>query len=47
MWSVINALDGRVFVCRSSKGIGEGVEKALVDVAMDKGKLRHEEAEKF
>ena len=47
VWFVINALDGRVFVCGSSKGMGEGVEKALVDVAMDKGNLRREEAEEF
>ena len=37
VWFIINALDGRVFVCGSSKGMGEGVEKALVDVAMGKG----------
>ncbi|KAL8745884.1 MAG: hypothetical protein Q9190_002030 [Brigantiaea leucoxantha] len=47
VWFVINALDGRVFVCGSSKGMGEGVEKALVDVVMDKGKLNMEEAEAF
>ena len=47
VWFVINALDGRVFVCGSSKGMGEGVEMALVDVAMDKGNLRREEAEEF
>ena len=47
VWYIINALDGRVFVCGSSKGMGEGVEKALVDVAMDKGNLRREEAEEF
>ena len=47
VWFVINALDGRVFVCGSSKGMGEGVEKALVDVAIDKGTLRREEAEEF
>lgn len=47
VWFVINALDGRVFVCGSSKGMGEGVESALVDVAMDKGNLRREEAEEF
>ena len=47
VWFVINALDGRVFVCGSSKGMGEGVERALVDVAMDKGNLRREEAEEF
>ena len=47
VWFVINALDGRVFVCGSSKGMGEGVERALVDVAMDKGNLRREEALEF
>lgn len=47
VWFVINALDGRVFVCGSSKGMGEGVEAALVDVAMDKGNLRREEAVEF
>jgi len=47
VWFVINALDGRVFVCGSSKGMGEGVEAALIDVAMDKGNMNKEEAETF
>lgn len=47
VWFVINALDGRIFVCGSSKGMGEGVEAALVDVAMAKGNLNREEAEAF
>ncbi|KAI9669578.1 MAG: hypothetical protein M1817_004621 [Caeruleum heppii] len=47
VWFIINALDGRVFVCGSSKGMGEGVESALVDVAMDKGRLNQQEAEAF
>ncbi|KAI9810002.1 MAG: hypothetical protein M1827_006769 [Pycnora praestabilis] len=47
VWFIINALDGRVFVCGSSKGMGEGVEEALVDVAMEKGRLRKSEAEEF
>ncbi len=47
VWFIINALDGRVFVCGSSKGMGEGVEKALVDVAMGKGGLNEEEAKGF
>ena len=47
VWFVINSLDGRIFVCGSSKGMGEGVEDALVDVAMRKGKLRREEAVEF
>lgn len=47
VWFIINALDGRVFVCGSSKGMGEGVEAALVEVAEGKGKLNHEEAIAF
>jgi sulfite reductase alpha subunit-like flavoprotein len=47
VWFVINALDGRIFVCGSSKGMGEGVERALVDVAMDKGGLSEDEAKEF
>lgn len=47
VWFVINALDGRVFVCGSGKGMGEGVEAALIDVAMAKGNLNYEEAKLF
>ncbi|KAE8348932.1 NADP/FAD dependent oxidoreductase [Aspergillus coremiiformis] len=47
VWYVVNALDGRVFVCGSGKGMGEGVEAALVDVAMAKGNLNEEEAKLF
>ncbi|KAK4191415.1 putative methionine synthase reductase [Podospora australis] len=47
VWYIINAVDGRVFVCGSSKGMGEGVEKALVEVAMEKGNLEREEAQEF
>jgi sulfite reductase alpha subunit-like flavoprotein len=47
VWYVINALDGRVFVCGSGKGMGEGVEAALVEVAMAKGNLNSQEAEQF
>lgn len=47
VWFIINSLDGRVFVCGSSKGMGEGVESALVDVAREKGRLNQEEAEAF
>lgn len=47
VWFIINALDGRIFVCGSSKGMGEGVEAALVDVAMSKGRLNREEALAF
>ncbi|KAF3357002.1 ABC transporter G family member 1 [Verticillium dahliae VDG1] len=47
VWYIANAVDGRVFVCGSSKGMGEGVEDALVDVAMSKGNLEREEARKY
>ncbi|KAI0470978.1 FAD binding domain-containing protein [Xylariaceae sp. FL0804] len=47
VWHIINAVDGRVFVCGSTKGMGEGVEEALVRVAMDKGNLEHDEARNF
>jgi sulfite reductase alpha subunit-like flavoprotein len=47
VWFVVNAVDGRVFVCGSSKGMGEGVHEALVSVAMEKGHLDKEQAEAF
>lgn len=47
VWYIVNAVDGRVFVCGSSKGMGEGVEESLVKVAMAKGNLEHEEARNF
>ncbi|GAM82737.1 hypothetical protein ANO11243_007230 [Dothideomycetidae sp. 11243] len=47
VWFVINAIDGRVFVCGSTKGMGEGVMTALIDVAMEKGNLNHDEATNF
>jgi len=47
VWFIVNAVDGRIFVCGSSKGMGEGVEIALVEVAMDKGGMNREEAEEF
>ncbi|RYP56340.1 hypothetical protein DL771_011959 [Monosporascus sp. 5C6A] len=47
VWYIINSVDGRVFVCGSSKGMGEGVEEALIKVAMKKGNLEHAEARKF
>lgn len=47
VWYVINAVDGRIFVCGSTKGMGEGVESALIDVAMDKGNLDYETAKQF
>jgi sulfite reductase alpha subunit-like flavoprotein len=47
VWFIINALDGRIFVCGSTSGMGEGVERALVDVAMGKGGLNEEQAKAF
>lgn len=47
VWFIINSLDGRVFVCGSSKGMGEGVEEALIDVAVSKGNLGREGAVEF
>lgn len=47
VWYIVTAVDGRIFVCGSSQGMGEGVERALVDVAMEKGNLNREEAEAF
>ena len=47
VWFIINALDGRIFVCGSSKGMGEGVEAALIDVAVAKENLNLEEAKAF
>jgi sulfite reductase alpha subunit-like flavoprotein len=47
VWFVVNAVDGRVFVCGSSAGMGEGVHEALISVAMDKGGLDREQAEAF
>ena len=47
VWFVINALDGRIFVCGSSKGMGQGVEDALVNIAMQKGGIAESEAREF
>lgn len=47
VWFVINSVDGRIFVCGSTSGMGEGVERALIDVAMDKGNLDYETARQF
>ncbi|KAF2673853.1 hypothetical protein BT63DRAFT_421969 [Microthyrium microscopicum] len=47
VWFVANAVDGRVFVCGSSEGMGEGVHEALVQVAMQKGGLDVEQAEAY
>jgi sulfite reductase alpha subunit-like flavoprotein len=47
VWFVINSLEGRICVCGSGKGMGEGVEAALVDVAIDKGTLNLHDAKDF
>lgn len=47
VWDVIHAVDGRIFVCGSSKGMGEGVEHALKEVAMEKGGWDEAGATKF
>ncbi|OAA66174.1 FAD binding domain protein [Cordyceps fumosorosea ARSEF 2679] len=47
VWYIANSVDGRVFVCGSSRGMGEGVEEALIDVAMSKGNLERDEARRF
>ena len=47
VWYIINSVDGRVFVCGSSRGMGEGVENALIEVAMQKGNLKRDEAKNF
>ncbi|KAK0651747.1 hypothetical protein B0T16DRAFT_323939 [Cercophora newfieldiana] len=47
VWYIINSVDGRVFVCGSTRGMGEGVEAALIEVAMEKGNLEREEAKQF
>ncbi|WPH03210.1 Hypothetical protein R9X50_00608700 [Acrodontium crateriforme] len=47
VWFAINAIDGRIFVCGSTKGMGEGVESALIDIAMDKGPMDLETARQF
>ncbi|KAL8965713.1 MAG: hypothetical protein Q9183_003719, partial [Haloplaca sp. 2 TL-2023] len=47
VWYLLNALDGRIFVCGSAKGMGEGVERALLDVIIDKGNLNGDEAASF
>lgn len=47
VWQVVNAINGRIFVCGSSKGMGEGVYEALVEAVMEKGRLNREQAEVF
>jgi hypothetical protein len=46
VWFVINALGGRVFSVGSNSK-GEGVGKALVDVAIKNGNLSLKQAEEF
>lgn len=47
VWYIINSVDGRVCVCGSTRGMGEGVEKALIEVAMEKGNLEYDAAKEF
>ena len=47
VWFAINSVDGRIFVCGSTKGMGEGVESALIDIAMDKGPMDLDTARQF
>ncbi|KAK9432267.1 hypothetical protein V1505DRAFT_365969 [Lipomyces doorenjongii] len=47
VWSVISHPEGRVFVCGSSRGMGQGVEAALKIVAMKEGNMTAEEASEF
>ncbi|ODV92460.1 hypothetical protein CANCADRAFT_87069 [Tortispora caseinolytica NRRL Y-17796] len=47
IWDVMSHPDGKVFVCGSSAGMSKGVEKALQEVAMQKGNMSREEACKF
>ncbi|KAK9478614.1 hypothetical protein V1514DRAFT_347424 [Lipomyces japonicus] len=47
VWSVISHPDGKVFVCGSSKGMGEGVERALITVAVEFGGFSQEEAVEY
>lgn len=47
VWDVIRSVDGRVFVCGSSKGMGDGVEQSLWEIAMAKGGFDREGAKHF
>ncbi|KAF7545209.1 hypothetical protein G7Z17_g9363 [Cylindrodendrum hubeiense] len=47
VWYIINSLDGLLFTRGSSIIFSEGLEDALVDVAMAKGHLEREEARNF
>lgn len=47
VWYIANSVDGRIFVCGSTKGMGEGVHEALIDVAMRKGNLERDEATRY
>lgn len=47
VWDIIRNVDGKIFVCGSSKGMGEGVEEALVEIAMQKAGHSRAGAEQF
>ena len=47
VWDIIKSVDGRVFVCGSSKGMGEGVEEALREIAVREGGMSEEGATRF
>lgn len=47
VWDIMNAVDGRIFVCGSSKGMGEGVEDALRDVVKRKACLSDDGAREY
>ena len=47
VWFVINALDGRVFVCGSSKSMRKSAKATLMNVVMDKGGWNKQQAQEF
>ena len=47
VWDIIHSVDGRIFVCGSSKGMSEGVEQALRHIAKEKGGWNDEGAARF
>lgn len=47
VWDIVRSVDGRIFVCGSSKGMGEGVEQALIDIVKEKGGMDDEAAKNF
>ncbi|KAK9448772.1 uncharacterized protein V1518DRAFT_418186 [Limtongia smithiae] len=47
VWDVISHPEGCIFVCGSSKGMGEGVEASLIAVAMEKGAMSDDQAKEF